>query len=131
MKTPIFRFCLIVFSFLPLTFLSAQSLLGDYQKAMSSGDANTLNKWMDGSVQVSFNGAMDVVPRNEATKRLQQFFASNPATSFKEVHQGTSQGKDSQYYIGQLIAGDITWRTYLYVKSRGGKEMISEIRIER
>jgi hypothetical protein len=109
----------------------SQTLMDDFTSAMKTGQAAGLSKYLDNAVQLNINGNMDVVNRNEAVKRLQQFFGSNEATAFKDLHQGASRGKDARYFIGQLVAGDITWRTYTYVKTQGEKEVIAELRIER
>ena len=100
-------------------------------KALSEGDAATLNSYLDNSVELTILASQNVYNKTQATAVMSDFFAKNKPRAFNAVHQGSSKGSASHYTIGDLSSATGSYRVYLYYKSVGDKPVIQEIRIEK
>ena len=100
-------------------------------KAISSGDADTLGKYFDESVELSILDEEDIYSKAEAVTKVKSFFAKHQPSGFSKVHEGTSKGNDSRYSIGNLKAGGGSFRVYVYTKEAGSGVVIQELRFDR
>jgi hypothetical protein len=50
-------------------------------------------------------------------------------TNFEVIHQSESAG--SQYCIGNLTTSNGVYRTTIYMKQKGEKELVQELRFEK
>ncbi|MFT4760989.1 MAG: hypothetical protein ACI9XO_004875 [Paraglaciecola sp.] len=128
MKNLLFVFILIPmlsFATNPVDGLSAIS------QAISAGDADALGTYFDAQVEISVLDNEDYYSKTEAVAVVKKFFAQHKPQSFKEMHQGTSKGKDSQYCIGNLVANGGTFRVYVYMKNSGAQPVIQELRFDK
>lgn len=121
--------------FIFLVFTSLTDLWGqvyqDVGRALQQGDAATIAAHFDNSVVIDLPGVEGIFSKSEAQKQLEVFFRNNPPTRFVQSHTGTSQGKNSQYMIGDLTLSKGSYRVYLYFKSAGGSLTIQELRIHQ
>lgn len=85
----------------------------DIVAAMSGGKVADLAAFFDLEVDVTLPGTSELLEADEVSQVLQQFFARNPVKSFSLLHRGQSVNGESQYLIGQLNAGEETYRAYL------------------
>ena len=111
-----------------LSFIEAADL-SSITKAISKGDVNELSQFFDNSVEIAVLDQEDVYDKAGATRVVKNFFEKYKPTSFSQVHQGTS--KDSMYCIGNMNAGGTTFRVYIYLKDKGGKFFIQELRFDK
>ena len=91
----------------------------DIVAAMNAGDVAALSAYFDLEVDVTLPGTSELLEAPEVEQVLRQFFSRNPVKSFNLLHRGQSVNGESQYLIGQLSAGEETYRTYLLMA--GGK----------
>jgi len=105
--------------------------LNGISKAISSGDAAALSQYFDDSVEIAILDEEDIYDKDEATAVVKKFFAANKPSAYKQVHQGTSKGKDSQYSIGNLKSGGTSYRVYIYLSVKGDKYTIQEMRVDK
>ena len=96
-------------------------------KALSRGDAESLSTYFDENVEIDD----DFYDKAEAKDVVKKFFSKNPPKSFSLIHQGTSKGEDSKYFIGNLTAGSSTFRVYVYMKLSGSQPLIQELRFDK
>ncbi|MFK8005689.1 MAG: DUF4783 domain-containing protein [Saprospiraceae bacterium] len=96
-------------------------------KALSRGDVESLSTYFDENVEIDD----DFYDKSEAKDVVKKFFSKNPAKSFSLIHQGTSKGEDSKYFIGNLNAGSGTFRVYVYMKLSGSQPLIQELRFDK
>lgn len=125
MKTLVILFALLM----PLSL--EQPNMAAITKALSEGDAATLNSYLDNSVELTILASQNVYNKTQATAVMSDFFAKNKPRAFNAVHQGSSKGSASHYTIGDLSSATGSYRVYLYYKSVGDKPVIQEIRIEK
>lgn len=100
-------------------------------KALSSGDADALSRYLADNVEVSILDNEQTYPKAKATEALRSFFSSNKPKSFSQVHQGTSRENSDQYCIGNMAASNGSFRVYIYLKVEGNTASIQEIRFDR
>ncbi len=118
--------------FAPMNFLTEElPNIGVITKAINDGDANTLGQFFDETVEIAILDNEDMYSKAQAIAKVKTFFETAKPKSFKEMHQGTSKGQDSQYCIGNLTAGNGTYRVYIYMKVAGGKTVIQELRFDK
>ncbi len=100
-------------------------------KALSSGDADALSRYLADNVEVSILDNEQTYPKAKATEALRSFFSSNKPKSFNQVHQGTSRENSDQYCIGNMAASNGSYRVYIYLKVEGNSASIQEIRFDK
>jgi hypothetical protein len=102
--------------------------LNDVINAIKAGNANSVSKFFDNTVEISLSGKSNNYSRSQAEAVLRDFFTSNLVKSFSIVHQGESGG--SQFCIGTLVTNHGTYRTTVNLKQKGEKRMLQEIKFE-
>jgi hypothetical protein len=101
--------------------------LDSISKALSRGDVESLSTYFDDNVEIDD----DFYDKAEAKNVVKKFFSKNPPKSFSLIHQGTSKGENSKYFIGNLNAGSGTFRVYVYMKLSGSQPLIQELRFDK
>jgi hypothetical protein len=102
--------------------------LNDVINAIKAGNANSVSKFFDNTVEISLSGKSNNYSKSQAEAVLRDFFTSNLVKSFSIVHQGESGG--SQFCIGTLVTNHGTYRTTVNLKQKGEKRMLQEIKFE-
>ena len=100
----------------------------DVITAMRSGNATSVAKYFDNSVEISMPSKSNSYSKSQAELVLKDFFASNPVKSFDIIHKGENAG--SQYCIGTLQTKNGTYRTTIFMKQKGDKQVLQELRFE-
>lgn len=114
--------------FLPFA-LQAQ----DYEKlsdAFSNGDATSIGRMLDATVDFTFDGVDQRIGRSDAENKLRSFFISNTPRSFKKVHEGVSSN-DVHYMIGDLYTSTGNFRITQYSNKAGDQYLVQSIEIEK
>lgn len=93
--------------------------------ALKSGNASQLSKYFDNRVDISLPNKSDNFSRNQAEMILKDFFSSNEVKDFQVKHKGENNG--SQFCIGMLQTRNGNFRTKLYMKQKGGQQLVQEI----
>jgi len=66
--------------------------------------------------------------KSQAELVLRDFFSTNPVKSFEVVHKGENAG--SQYCIGTLVTKSGSFRTTIFMKQKGDRLLLQELRFE-
>lgn len=98
-------------------------------KAIKSGDAAQVSKYFDNTVEITLPDKSNSYSKSQAAVVLRDFFANNAVKDFEILHKSDSQG--SQYCIGNLITTNGTFRTTIFMKQKGDKELLQELRFEK
>ena len=105
-------------------------VLDDIALTIRSGNAKELVKFFDAHVEITLLDKEGTYSKAQAEQVIKDFFAVHKPASFVLVHRGSS-GEGSQYGIGTLTTSkDLKFRTYYFVKKRGDKSLIQELRFE-
>ncbi len=98
-------------------------------KAFKSGNAVRISVFFDNTVEISISEKSIPYSKSQAELVLRDFFSTNEVQDFEIIHQGDNSG--SQYCIGNLMTKNGTYRTTIFVKLKGNKQLIQEIRFEK
>jgi len=96
--------------------------------AMKTGNASAVAKYFDSSVEISMPDKSNSYSKSQAELVLKDFFTSNPVKSFEIIHKGENAG--SQYCIGTLQTKNGSYRTTIFMKQKGDKQVLQELRFE-
>lgn len=97
--------------------------------AIQSGNANEVAKYFDSTVEITLPGKSNSYSKSQAELVLYKFFNTHEVKSFDIIHKSESAG--SQYCIGNLSTNNGVYRTTIYMKQKGEKELVQELRFEQ
>jgi hypothetical protein len=115
---------LVTFSLLVTSFKPIYSI-EEVVTAMRSGDANQLSKYFDDRIDIQLPSKSENYSRAQAEMILRDFFSSNAVKNFQVKHTGENNG--AQFCIGMLQTKNGNYRTKLYMKQKGERQVLQEI----
>ena len=101
----------------------------DVINAVKSGDASQVSKFFDNTVEITLLEKSNSYSKSQAELVLHDFFTSNSVKNFEVLHKSDNAG--SEYCIGNLQTNGGTYRTTIYMKQKGNKEVLQELRFEK
>ncbi len=109
---------------------SSATLIGieDVVAGLKNGNAAQIAGYFDNTVDITLPQKSNSYSKSQAEVILRDFLSNNPVKSFEVLHKGDNGG--SQYLIGKLITKSITYRTTIFMKQKGDKQFLQEIRFE-
>jgi hypothetical protein len=120
---------LAFYSLILLSFTPFYYSIEEVVSAMRSGDANQLSRYFDDRVDISLPGKNDNYSRSQGELILKDFFLNNDVRDFQVKHKGENNG--SQFCFGVLQTRNGNYRTKLYMKQKGDKQVLQEIGFQR
>ncbi|MEO7835050.1 MAG: DUF4783 domain-containing protein, partial [Ginsengibacter sp.] len=96
--------------------------------AIKSGKSDNVSKYFDSTVEITLPTKSSSYSKSQASFVLSDFFEENPVKGFQVIHKSENEG--SQYCIGNLTTSNGVFRTTIYVKQKGDKQLIQELRFE-
>ncbi|RYD81996.1 MAG: DUF4783 domain-containing protein [Sphingobacteriales bacterium] len=110
--------------------VSYTSLIGieDVVSALKTGNASQIAKYFDNTVEIALPAKTNSYSKSQAEMVLKDFFSTNTVKGFKPLHKGDNGG--SQFCIGTLQTKSASYRTTIYMKQKGDKQVLQEIRFE-
>jgi len=115
----------IVTAFSSFTYISFTEVIS----AIKSGNATEVAKYFDNTVELTLPEKSSSFSKRQAELVLRDFFNQNPVKNFQVIHQSEKAG--SEYCIGNLTTANGAFRTTIYVKQVGTKQLIQELRFEK
>ncbi|RLD31072.1 MAG: hypothetical protein DRI83_13010 [Bacteroidetes bacterium] len=106
----------------------AQEATAKINKAIKAGDAGTLSKHFNSTLDISIPGTDQTMSKSHATQVMKNFFKANPPQSYVENHSGSSR-EATKYIIGTYKSA-ITYKTYILLKEKEGKYLIVQLQFE-
>ncbi len=119
---------LMLVSVMMLSSFSQQSSIDGVIGALRSGDAGELSKYFDDNVELSLPVKSDSYSKAQAQLILKDFFTNNSVKGFELKHKGDAPG--GNYCIGTLQTKSGNFRAHVFMKSKGNKEVVKEIRFQ-
>ena len=111
--------------------LSSFSIAGgmeDIVTALKTGNASVVAKYFDNTVEITLPEKSNSYSKSQGEMILKDFFTNNPVKGFDIIHKGENAG--SQYCIGTLFTKNGSFRTTVFMKLKGDKQTLQEIRFE-
>jgi hypothetical protein len=121
---------IFTFLFLSATMLSFAVFVGidDVIAALKTGNATQVSKYFDNTVDITLAEKSNTYSKSQAEVILRDFFNNNPVKGFQILHKGNNGG--SEYCIGKLTTSNAIFRTTIFMKQKGEKQFLQEIRFE-
>ncbi|MEO7446464.1 MAG: DUF4783 domain-containing protein [Ferruginibacter sp.] len=123
--------------FITLSFLSfimfsfttdSNSNIDDIIIGLRNGNADQVAKYFDNTVEITLPEKSNSYSKSQGGLILTDFFTNNNVKGFDVIHRGENAG--SQYCIGTLHTRTASYRTTLFMKLKGDKQALQEIRFE-
>jgi hypothetical protein len=124
----IFTSLLVASAMLLSSFGQNNSSIDEVIGALRSGNANELSRYFDDNVEVTLPVKSDSYSKAQAQLILKDFFANNDVRGFELKHKGDSPG--GHYCIGTLQTKSGNFRAHIFMKSKGEKELVKELRFQ-
>lgn len=119
---------LLVVSAIVLSSFGQPSSIDEVIGALRSGNATELSRHFDDNVEVTLPVKSDSYSKAQAQMILKDFFSNNDVRGFELKHKGDSPG--GHYAIGTLQTKSGNFRAHVFMKSKGEKELVKEIRFQ-
>ncbi|HMI77196.1 MAG TPA: DUF4783 domain-containing protein [Ferruginibacter sp.] len=104
------------------------SSIDEVISAMKTGNSSEVAKFFDNTVELNMPGKSNSYSKSQAELVLKDFFTSNTVKNFEIIHKGENSG--SQYCIGTLVTKAGSFRTTIFMKQKGDKQVLQEITFE-
>jgi len=118
---------------LPVFFIAissfAQAGIDDVISAMKSGNASGVTKYFDSYVDITIDDKGSNYSRSQGELIFKDFFSNNGVKSFDLKHKGNNDNGD--YCIGTLQTKNGNYRATVYMRLKGNKLVIQDIRIKQ
>ena len=124
----IFTSLLVATALMLSSFGQNNSSIDEVIGALRSGNANELSRYFDDNVEVTLPVKSDSYSKAQAQLILKDFFANNDVRGFELKHKGDSPG--GHYCIGTLQTKSGNFRAHVFMKSKGDKELVKELRFQ-
>lgn len=117
---------------LPILFISLVSFrlqggIEDVISAMKNGNAAGVTKYFDNYVDITMPDKSSNYSKSQGELILKDFFSNNGVKNFELKHKGSNDNGD--YCIGTLQTKNGNYRATVYMRLKGGKQVIQDIRI--
>ena len=112
-------------------FVSAFSFFSSIDEvitAMKAGNATEIARFFDNTVEINTPDKSSSYSKSQAELVLKDFFSSHAVKSFTVIHKGENAG--SQFCIGTLVTKGGTYRTTIFMKQKGDKQLLQGITFE-
>ena len=113
---------------LMLSSFTTQAGIDEVIGALRSGNANELAKYFDDNIELTLPDKSDNYSKAQALLIVKDFFDNNDVKGFDLKHKGDSPG--GHFCIGTLQTKVGNFRTNVFMKTKGNKEVVTLIRFQ-
>jgi len=96
--------------------------------SMKAGNATDIARFFDNTVEINTPDKSSSYSKSQAELVLKDFFSTNTVKTFTLDHKGENAG--SQYCIGTLVTKSAVYRTTVFMKLKGDKQLLQTITFE-
>lgn len=116
----------VVVSFQVQAVKAQTDVINQVKETIKAGSAKELSRYLNQTVDVTIDGAVQSYSKPQAEFVLRDFFKQHPPAEFSIIHQGSSKG-GQPFAIGQYKSGTDTYRVFMKIKSLGNQQLVHEI----
>jgi Domain of unknown function (DUF4783) len=117
---------LLAFTMMTMSSFTQPGTIDEVIGSLRTGDAEGLSKHFDETIQLTLPVKSDSYSKAQAQVILKDFFGNNAVKGFELKHKGDAPG--GHYCIGTLQTKSGNFRAHVFLKEKGGKEVVKEIR---
>ena len=113
------------------TLLSSFTLFSSIDEViagMKAGNSTEVARFFDNTVEINTPEKASSYSKSQAELVLKDFLSSHAVKSFTVIHKGETAG--SQFCIGTLATKTGTYRTTIFMKQKGDKQLLQGITFE-
>ena len=122
------QFFTFISAFVILSSFTASGGLDEIIAALKAGNSAQIAKYFDNTVEITLPNKSNSYSKSQGEMILKDFFSNAPVKSFDILHKGENSG--SEYCIGTLVTASGSYRTTVFMKQKGERQMVQEIRFE-
>jgi len=119
---------LMAFTLVVLSSFTEQNTIDGVIGALKAGNAGDLSHYFDDNVQLTLPDKSDTYSKAQAQLIVKDFFSNNKVKTFDVKHKGDQNG--GEYCIGTLSTAQGSFRTTVFAKNKGGKQLVNEVRFQ-
>ncbi len=101
----------------------------DVISAIKQGDAASLGKNLDNTVEINMMGKSNSYSKAQAEIILKDFFSKNNVKSFELIHKGGQEGSGF-FGVGTLVTSAGSYRISFFLQKKGTTFVLNELRFE-
>ena|ERR1700761_968791 len=102
--------------------------IDDITSAIKLGNAGELSRYLDTRVDICLPQKSDTYSKIQAEMIIRDFFSTNGVRNFLVKKMQTNAG--SEYCMGVLQTRNGDFRTTLFLKQKGDKQLLQELRFQ-
>ena len=121
----LFTYGIIGLLFALSSFISVDEVIS----AIKSGSASQLSKYFDNTIEITLVDKSNTYSKSQAELVIKDFFNNNVVQGFEIVHKGDNTS--ARFLIGTLETKNGEYRTTIYMKQKGDKQLLQELRFEK
>lgn len=110
-------------------FLVSFTQKDDIVAALKTGNVEKMSKYFDNTIDVSVPGKSNSFSKGQAELVIKDFFNLNKVRAFELQHSGSNPS--SNFIIGTLTTAGGTYRTTVYMRTKGDKQLIQGVEFEQ
>nr|WP_294902778.1 DUF4783 domain-containing protein [uncultured Lacibacter sp.] len=110
-------------------FLVSFTQKDDIVTALKTGNVEKMSKYFDNTIDVSVPGKSNSFSKGQAELVIKDFFNLNKVRAFELQHSGSNPS--SNFIIGTLTTAGGTYRTTVYMRTKGDKQLIQGVEFEQ
>lgn len=107
------------------------NIVQSFKSSMGNKDAQDISTLLDNSVELTYNKLHSTYSRGQALLILDDFYNKNHPHSFKVDYKGISSQSDGHYVLGTAITQNGPFKIFLYIKKKGNRFVIQEMKIDK
>ena len=121
---------LLVSSMIIMSSFAQPGTIDEVIGTLRTGNAAGLSKYFDDNIELTLPVKSDSYSKAQAQVILKDFFVNNGVKGFELKHKGDGPGGQGQYCIGTLQTKSGNFRAHVFMKTKGNKEVVKEIRFQ-
>ena len=112
-----------------LVLLSSFVSVDEVVSAIKNGNATQLSKFFDNTIEITVSDKSNTYSKSQAELVIKDFFENNGVKDFEILHKGDNEA--AVFIVGKLQTKNGEYKTTLYLKQKGDKQLVQELRFEK
>lgn len=100
-----------------------------FKSSVSSRNTEFLSEILDNNIDITYNNVHSTYAKSQALMIINDFYSKNKPSVFRLSYKGSYPNIEDQYVIGTISSATSDFKVYMYIKNRGGKFVIQELKI--
>jgi hypothetical protein len=112
-----------------LSSFKVQSGIDDVITALKSGNASGISRYFDSYIDITLPDKSSNYSKSQGELIIKDFFSNTGVKNFEVKHKGDND--NGEYCIGTLQTRNGNYRTTVYMRVKGNRQVIQDIRIQQ